>query len=668
MQLARTGALEPYLLNKDFIPNVDYLSLMLLSREADTRESILFRQGRGAFCLPSAGHENMAVLASALRTTDTVFCHYRDRALLLARGQSIYDMALGYFAKKGSSSQGRQLSSHFSSPEHNVVSCASPIASQCLPAAGYAWSIKLNHQDNIVVCCLGEAGIREGVFYEAWCFAVQEKLPIIFVIEDNGYGISTPTDKFNPLTMGIFSEDRVKKVNGRMVAPLFESSTSAIEHARQQNGPTILWVSFDRLMSHTSSDDQRIYRSHDELEECSYRDPITLLRDTLFAEGKLSAEEWDALQQNTSIFVDQQYTLAEQAAAPDIESLFDDVRSLHQVNYQSLNFLDDKTSLTMASAISKTLGHLLSQNKKIILFGQDIADPKGGVFGLTRGLSTQFPKQVFNAPLAEATICGTAAGLSLAGHTPIFELQFIDFMATGFNQIVNQIATMRWRTAGGYYCPLVFLAPCGGYTHGGGPWHSQTNESLFAHTPGLNIHMPSSAFDAARLILHSAYGDDPTLILLPKALFFKEFDAETLTSICHNSANILCEGADVTVVTWGNCVELALQASHRIRDENISVEIIDLKSIAPCDMHTISRSLEKTGRIVIVHEDNRTCGFGQSLIAQIVSDKKTWNFLYTSPELVCRDDVLVPFNAELAKRVLPSVDKIIEAVKRTLTV
>lgn len=668
MNRERIEPLETLLLNQNFRPNPDYLSLMLLSREIDVRESILFRQGRGAFCLPSAGHENMAALALALRTTDTIFCHYRDRALLLARGQSVYDMALGFFAKKGSSSEGRQLASHFSAPEYNVVSCASPIASQCLPAVGYAWSKKLNQQDDVVVCCLGEAGTREGEFYEAWCFAIQEKLPIVFVIEDNGYGISTPTEKLNPLKIGIFSQERTRKVNGRTVMPFFESATEAIEYARQQNGPTMLWVSFDRLMSHTSSDDQRIYRDSDDLEECSHRDPITLLRDMLFAEGELRAEEWDGLKQAISGFVDQQYELAERAAVPDMEFLLSDTRSCRQTNYQSSSFLDTDAPITMAAAVNKTLGHLLEQNRKIILFGQDIADPKGGVFGLTRGLSSKFPQQVFNAPLAEATICGAAAGLSLAGHIPIFEIQFIDFMATGFNQIVNQIATMRWRTAGGYLCPLVFLAPCGGYTHGGGPWHTQTNEALFAHTPGLNIHMPSSAQDAASLILHSAYGDNPTLILLPKNLFFKEFAASASTNLCHNQANILCEGNDVTIVAWGNCVDLALRACQKMSEENVSAEVIDLKSIVPCDVLTIARSLEKTGRIVIVHEDNRTCGFGQSLIAQLVSHKSTWDLLYANPELVCRDDVLVPFNAVLAEQVLPSVNKIIEAAKRTLAV
>jgi 2-oxoisovalerate dehydrogenase E1 component len=653
---------------RDFSPDLDYLNLLLLSRESDSREGILFRQGRGAFCLPSAGHENMAAISFALRPTDTIFCHYRDRALMLARGQSVHDIALGFFAKKGSSSEGRQLSSHFSASDKNIVSCASPIASQCLPAVGAAWSAKLKQSDDVVVCCLGEAGLREGEFYEAWCFAVQENLPIIFIVEDNGYGISTPTEGFNPLRLGIFAEDRIRKVNGRLAMPVYDAAKTAVELARSQQGPTILWLWFDRLLSHTSSDDQRNYRSSAELRECIARDPIDLLRDSFFAEGVLNAEEWHFTQQSVHDFVAAEYERAERAPEPDLERLYEDVKSNSVSSYQNIDFLNSESLITMAQAVNKTLAQLLTENEKVILFGQDIADPKGGVFGLTRGLSSKFSSQVFNAPLAEATICGVAAGLALAGHTPVFELQFIDFMATGFNQIVNQIATMRWRTAGGYQCPLVLIAPCGAYTHGGGPWHTQTNEALFAHVPGLNVYMPSSAQDAANMIMCSAHGNDPTLILLPKNLFFKDFPVVPYTNLRHESAHVLRQGDDVTVVVWGNCVELTLQAAASSSDENISVEVIDLKSIVPCDMQTIIRSLEKTGRLVVAHEDNRTCGFGQALIAQITSNKVTWDMLYAPPQLVCREDVLVPFNTHLAKKILPSADKILAAIKYTMIV
>lgn len=654
------------LLNTDFVPDVAYLRTILLSRAADLREGILFRQGRGAFCLPSAGHENMAAIAHALMPHDHIFCHYRDRALLLARGTPLLDIALGFFAKKGSSSEGRQLSSHFSDAERNIISCASPIASQCLPAAGMAWSIKLQKKSDVVVCCIGEAGMRQGEFYEAWCFAIQESLPIIFVIEDNGYGISTPTEKHNPLKLGILTDQHIIKVNGRIAEQVYHSMDDATRRARGKLGPSILWISFDRLLSHTSSDDQRQYRSETELLECNQRDPINLLRDMLFAEDLLSAEEWDVLQQDANYEAAQIYLEAEGADEPDIQKLRQDTCALTPTILHTTKFLEDTAKLTMASAVNQTLRHLLTTHDKIMLFGQDIEDPKGGVFGLTKSLSTSYPAQVVNAPLAEATICGVAAGMALAGHTPIFELQFIDFMATGFNQIVNQIATMHWRTAGAYNCPLILLAPCGGYTHGGGPWHSQTNESMFAHVPGINIYMPSTATDAAQIILHCAAGRTPSLVLLPKKLFFKDSEELVPTTIHCNKASIIRQGNDATIVAWGNCVGLSSQAAERMQSDGISIEVIDLKSIIPCDLQTIKLSLKKTGRLIVVHEDNRTCGFGQSLIAEIVSDKTSWDLLYTAPKLVCRDDVLVPFNATLAAQILPSIEKIIDATISTL--
>lgn len=227
---------------------------------------------------------------------------------------------------------------------------------------------------------------------------------------------------------------------------------------------------------------------------------------------------------------------------------------------------------------------------------------------------------------------------------------------------------MRWRTAGSYQCPVVLLAPCGGYTHGGGPWHTQTNEALFAHIPGLNVFMPSTSLDAAALIQRAAMSSDPTLILLPKSLFFKESLPRKYQDCRYDNASIVREGKDVTVIAWGNCVDIADEAARKILSESISVELIDLKSIVPCDWQTIIKSLEKTGRIVIVHEDNRTCSYGQALIAQIVSQKTLWDLLYANPQLVCRDDVLVPFNADLAKEVLPSVPKVIDAIKQTLIV
>ncbi|MDE1901435.1 MAG: transketolase [Alphaproteobacteria bacterium] len=662
--LSKRKSLQQYPSPKEeFEPQIDYLKLLLTSREADNREGVLFRQGRGFLCTPSAGHENLAALVYAIEETDPIFCHYRDRAILLARGVDLRNIALDFFAKKDSSSGGRQMAGHYSAPEKNVISCASPIGSECLPATGAAWAAKMQGNKKIVICCIGDAGLRQGEFYEAYCFAVQENLPIIFVVEDNGYGISTPTDNMNPLRLEIFSQERILRVNGRVPEEVYINSKIAADRAREGDGPSILWLSFDRLLSHTSSDNQSLYRKATDLSQCIAQDPITTLRDRLYQEGHLDERRWNSLVDEVQADVLAAYTSAEQAENPDVQNLYADIMGENTKSRRAITFLNDVPQISYADALNKSLRHLLDTDHRVIMFGEDIEDPKGGVFGLTKGLSSSFPGRVVNAPLAEATICGTAVGLSLAGYLPIFEIQFIDFISTGLNQLINQAATMRWRTAGKLKCPLILLAPCGGYVQGAGPWHTQTNESMFAHVPGLRVYMPGTALDVANTVINCAAGEDPALILLPKKQFFQEFSATSVPDLHHDSAKILKEGSDVTIVTWGNCTSLSMQAAATLSADNITAEVIDLRSITPCDMPTIKSSLAKTGRLVVVHEDNRTCGFGQSIISQIVSSKESWDMLYAPPQLVCREDALIPFNPAMASAILPKVDHIIQAAR-----
>lgn len=644
------------------VASLAYLTTLLRSREADLREGTLFRQGKGYLCTPSAGHENMAAIALACEPEDQIFCHYRDRALLLARGASLYSLALNFFAKRDSSSGGRQMAGHYSAPERNVISCASPIASQCIPASGMAWANQLAGKGAITVCCLGEAGLREGEFYEAYALAIQESLPLVFVVEDNGYGISTPTERMNPLKIGVFGRQAFQDVDGRDAEQVWQAMRAAAAKARRGDGPSILQLSFDRLLSHTSSDDQRAYRPAHELQLFAGRDPVERLKQHMLAEGLLNAEDLAGLAARVADEVRATYLRAEQAAEPDPADLKRDLFAPPVTGPRSLPRLTSATSITYAGALNQTLEQVLQANPRALMFGQDIEDPKGGVFGLTRGLSTRFPGRVVNAPLAEATICGAAAGLALAGYLPIFELQFVDFVATGFNQIANQLATMRWRTAGQLACPMILLAPCGGYLQGAGPWHTQTNESLFAHVPGLQVHMPATAMDVARIVTSCAGGADPAIVLLPKHLFFKEFPLEpTLVPYTHQ-ARIVRQGEDLTIVTWGNCTDLALVAATELAERSgVAAEVIDLCSLVPCDLPLVAASIAKTGRVVVVHEDNRTCSFGQALIATIVTTESIWNTLAAAPRHVCRDDVLVPFNPTLARHALPSVADVIAA-------
>lgn len=643
---------------------LEILKIMMLSREADERESILFRQGRGQFCLPSAGHEALAAIAPYIQKEDSIYCYYRDRALLLALGMPLYDMALGFFAKEESSSAGRQMSSHFSYKPLNVMSCATPTGLQCLPAAGTAWGFKKSGAKNMVLCCIGDASTRQGEFFESLAFSIQEKLPIVFVVEDNGYGISTPTVKLTPLVLGMLSDRFIRVIDGRNVDAISDSFRDIISNVRNGGGPMIAWVKLDRLMSHTSSDDQARYRPKGEILAMADNDPIKIFKNKIVKQKILPEEEFNALDLEMKKEVKDTYNKAEQAKDPDAQDCQKHIFSEKPTPGRG-SLPDEDTGdnqWTMSKAFNYTLAKILSENSRAIIFGEDVEDPKGGVFGLTKGLSSKYQGQVVNAPLAEATIAGLSSGLSSAGYLPIFELQFIDFIGPAFNQIVNQIATLRWRSAGAHKCPLIIYAPCGSYISGGGPWHSQTNESWLAHAPGLKIYMPSNANDAANMLYAAAHGDDPVLILLPKNQYQKSVFYEKEADLYPEKAKIKKEGGHVTIVAWGNCVEIALEAAARQEVSAISVEIIDLRSIVPCDFFTIKKSVEKTGRLIIVQEDNKTCSFGQNIISEIISDEEIFGGMYHAPQLVTRDDVHVPFNANLEKHVLPDAGDIVLAI------
>jgi 2-oxoisovalerate dehydrogenase E1 component len=319
---------------------------------------------------------------------------------------------------------------------------------------------------------------------------------------------------------------------------------------------------------------------------------------------------------------------------------------------------------TMVAAVNQTLLRALEEDERTIIFGEDIEDPKGGVFGLTKGLSNQFPTQVFNSPLAEATIVGSAVGLAATGWRPVFEIQFIDFLAPALNQLMNQAASLRWRTCGEWACPLTLIAPYGAYLPGGSLWHSESNEGIWAHIHGLNVVIPSTAEDAAGLLWTAIHGSDPTLFLLPKHIFRKRTPVHPeCEPLPLGKAAVRRDGQDVTLVSWGNCLEIAEEAAERMEDEGVSVEIIDLRCIVPCDYQTIAQSLAHTGRLVVVHEDARTTGFGQSIITEITSKPEWFNLLLSPPQLVARQDVHVPYHPMLEYAVLPDLNDVLSAIR-----
>jgi 2-oxoisovalerate dehydrogenase E1 component len=646
------------------LPALDLLRIMQVSREGDRREGILLRQSRGWFHVAGMGHEATAALAYLLQPQDYLFPYYRDRALCLARGLTNYDLALAYFGKAASSSAGRQMPGHYSSYELRIFSVATPTASQCLPAAGAAWAQKLAGNGGVVLCCVGDAATRQGEYFEAFAFAVQENLPLVLVIEDNFYGISTSTLRHNPHRLRLINEEYVIRVNGRDAFEVFAKGSSAVARARSGGGPTILWCEVDRLAPHTSSDDHRIYRSAHELQEMALRDPISTLRDRLFASGELRPDEWEAFCTRTAIEVEADYARAETAPDPDPGQVQSWLTVPH--DEPSLPPLPAPSDTTMVAAINQTLEAVMAEDARVLIMGEDVEDPKGGVFGLTKGLSTRFPGRVVNAPLAEATIVGTAVGLCAAGFRPVFEIQFIDFIAPGFNQLLTQVATISWRSKGEWPCPATFIAPSGAYLPGGGPWHSQTNEGIWCHIPGLQVVVPSTPQDAAGLLWSVVHGANPTLFLVPKHIFRKRIPVAQWEPVPIGQCAVRRQGEDVTLIAWGNGMELALEAADRAAQEGISVEVIDLRTLAPCDWEGLAASVAKTGRLVVIDEDARTGSFGQSIIAELTGYPERWSRFFSAPQLVARRDVHVPFQPSLEYAVLPDVDEVLNALRTVM--
>ncbi|MEP7015043.1 MAG: thiamine pyrophosphate-dependent enzyme [Verrucomicrobiota bacterium] len=640
------------------------LRTILESRHADLREQNLNRQGKGHFHVSGMGHEGLAAVSMQMEPDDYIVSYYRDRGLVLGRGMTTRELGLEYFAKRNTGSGGRQMPSHYSHRKLNIWSVPTPTGSQLLPACGTAWGIQLDGKANLVVTTIGDAATRQGDFFEAICFAKEKKLPMLFLVEDNAYGISMPTRKNNPLALNILEPDNWRRVNGHDVQQVYEATGEAFENIRAGNGPFFFWIKMERLSSHTSSDDHKLYRSAEEIEALENCDPLACWRDQLIDEGALTTEEFATIDSEIKERVRQDYSEAEKADDPLAKELFSNVTA-------PLPAIDKEIfpagKYRIGDTVNKTLRAGLEEDPRRIIFGEDVEDPKGGVFRLTQKLSTEFPKQVFNSPLAESTILGVACGLASYGKRPVFEIQFIDFIYPGFNQLVTNISILRWRTFGNWKCPAVFYAPYGGYLPGGSLWHSQTNESALAHYPGLFIVIPSTPEDAAGLLWTAMHSEDPVIFLIPKHMLWAEREsAEPIRAVPFGQARKFREGADVTLVAWGNTVEKSLEALAKI-DNEINVELIDLRSIVPWDKATIEESVRKTGRLVVVQEDTENCSVGQMIISHITGNPELWSAMISPPILLSKGNVMIGYNPIYEYAALPDVERIVAAIRRSMT-
>lgn len=634
------------------------LRTMLRSRLGDLREQSLIRQGRGWFHVSAMGHEALAVAGYLLKEGDAFSGYYRDRPIAMARGMDTFDLALAFFAKRDSASGGRQMPAHFSSKPLGIFSIASVVGASLLPATGLAWSMKLDGKANMVLTTIGDAGTRQGDFYESVAFAIEKSLPLVFLVEDNGIGISTLTEHMHPLALGVFDKSLWHITDGCDVEAVFQAVHPAMEAARSGQGPQFIWCRTERISSHSSADDHRKYRPAEELASLEGKDPLNRLKQDLITSGALTETAYEELKTSIEKEIRDDYERAWNEIDPSPADL---LKHVHGPSRKAPPLALDLEGpeARMVDTINGTFKAALKASRDVVFFGQDIEDPKGGVFSLTKGLSTLAPEQVFNSPLAESTIIGAAVGMAAYGKRPIFEIQFTDYIWPGFNQLVTHLSTLHWRSNGEWSAPAVIYAPYGAYLPGGALWHSQTNEAALAHFPGLNIAIPSTPEDAAGLFWSAIHGQTPSLILIPKHLMWHTRPlAEKLQPVPFGKAAVRRTGTELTVVTWGNGTEVVEQALDRIEAPEDSVEFIDLRSVAPLDLRTISESVARTGRLLVVQEDGESCSVGQNLISRILSREDLFSRMKAAPVLVAKPDVNIGYNPVLEYAALPGADNV----------
>ncbi len=638
---------------------------MFLSREVDRVEQGLVKQGLAHFHVSGAGHESTALVADFLAPQDWLHLHYRDKALLIARGMPIVEFFRGSLATGPSHSAGRQMSAHFAARDINVFSMVGPVGNNALQAVGTAQAMKDDPRSPVVLCCVGDGTTQQGEFLEAVAEAVRTEVPIIFLIENNRWSISTKTPGQTPfdLPRGPARELLglpVERVDGFDLAATRRAFERAVGVTRAARAPALIVLDLERLDDHTNADDQDLYRTPEDIAASAARDPLEAMRQALRA-SQMGAEALTQLE--TTLIREVAEAAAEARAEPGPTSA-GGAKAPYPAGFTTRREYrgDSKAApLTMREAMNEVLRAHLSADPRVNLLGQDIEDPKGDVFGVTRGLSTAFPGRVRNAPLTESTIVGTAIGQALVGKRPVAFLQFADFLPLAFNQLISELGSMYWRTNGAWECPVVLMVSCGGYKPGLGPFHAQTLESLLAHVPGIDVVMPSSAGDAAGLLNAALESGRPTVILYPKsALNLADRRTSTDTAahfVLPGRARMLVPGNDLTLVTWGNPIAQSLLAQQTLGDAGASVEVIDLRSISPWDEDAVLRSVRRTRRLLVVHEDNRTAGFGAEVMATVMEKAG----VPVDARRVTRADTYVPFHFEAQLETLPSYRGILEA-------
>ncbi len=696
---------------------IEFYRLMYLSRRTDDREIQLKKQQKIFFQISCAGHEALLVAAGMAMKPgyDWFFPYYRDRAICLALGNTVEEQLLqAVGAADDPASGGRQMPSHWTSKRLNIVSPSSSTATQCLHAVGCAEAGRYFtahpeaakkpsgaldyrefkdvqfHADEVTYVSIGEGSTSQGEFWESLNTASNAKLPVVYVVEDNGYAISTPVEANTPggnisRLIANFPNFHFAEVDGTDAIASYKAMAEAVAYCRAGLGPALVHGHVVRPYSHSQSDDETHYRSAEELQTDALRDPVLKMQTWLMREGILDEQGINDLERKVDDEVQRATDRALAAVLAQPESILKHVYS-EDLKPTDARFeaqpqpTSDTAEHTMLDLINHCLKDEMRRDERIVVFGEDVADAtrdaelragklkgKGGVFKVTHGLQKEFGNdRVWNSPLAEANIVGRAIGMAARGLKPVVEIQFFDYIWPAMHQMRNELALMRWRSNGAFSCPLVMRVPAGGYLTGGSIYHSQSGESIFTHTPGVRIVMPSNALDAIGLLRTAIRCDDPVLFLEHKNLYRSVFGRAMYPgpeyTIPFGKAAIVKEGKDLTVVTYSAVVPRALQAAQRMeRELGVSVELLDLRSLSPYDWEAIASSVKKTSKVIVAHEDMRSWGYGAEIAARI--GEELFDSLDAPVRRVGAMDTFVGYQPLLEDVILPQERHLFEAMR-----